>query len=218
MTGLGNDIIALSTIDIARTRDQRFYSKILSLSEQQLYTSQFPTLPLEHFVWLLWSIKESAYKCLQRHHPDLVFSPVKMEVSSVTVPLKAISLNTIGHESTGFDDAACFCSEIRSGTYTLYARSIIYADELIVTAVQDNDNFDSLNWGLKQIAENDPESQSKEVRVFLVKRLASLFPGTALTIEMNNSGCPLLIVDEKASDKLISLSHHGRYVAYAVIV
>jgi len=55
MTSTGNDIVALNAIAIARTKQNRFYSKILSPSEKNLYSQAgFSKIPFENFVWLLW--------------------------------------------------------------------------------------------------------------------------------------------------------------------
>src|SRR5476651_714407 len=103
MSSIGNDIIALKTIDVPRTQNPRFYSKILSPAEQLLYQSCCPTLHFHHFVWLLWSIKESAYKCLQRLQPELVFSPVKIEISHLDVAKKSPLFFPGIVENTGFN-------------------------------------------------------------------------------------------------------------------
>ena len=83
MLGTGNDIVALAAINVERTRQSNFYSKILSLSEQQLYNELQSQLPFENFVWLAWSVKESAYKFLKRFMPDLVFSPTKIMITNL---------------------------------------------------------------------------------------------------------------------------------------
>ena len=54
MISAGNDIVALASINIQRTNEYRFYSKILTAYEQELYNGhQFAGLPFEHYVWLL---------------------------------------------------------------------------------------------------------------------------------------------------------------------
>lgn len=215
MTSIGNDIIALKTIDISRTRSPRFYSKILSLTEQQLYQAQLPGLPFDLFVWLLWSVKESAYKCLQRHQPDLVFSPVNTEVIQLGPPSAPSNKLTPIITATGFNSTACFCSSIRLNALTLYARTIIYGNELIVSVVQEIPDFNEVQWGVKQIAGTDPASQSAAVRDFLFERFYPLYPGRKLSISKNDSGCPSLFADGIVMDIPVSLSHHDEYVGYA---
>ena len=78
MRSTGNDIIGLKSIDPHLTIQQRFYSKILSFSELELYYRKASeTIPFENFIWLLWSVKESVYKYQKRNFPDLVFSSGK---------------------------------------------------------------------------------------------------------------------------------------------
>src|ERR1700739_3692703 len=81
MTSTGNDIVALTAINVARTKQPNFYSRIVTSGEQELYYSTLQDqLPFEHFVWLVWSVKESAFKYLKRVDPGLIFSPSKMRM------------------------------------------------------------------------------------------------------------------------------------------
>ena len=64
----GNDIVALIATDKERASHYRFYSRILTAGEQTLYAQQQADgMPFEHFIWLLWSIKESVYKYSSRY-------------------------------------------------------------------------------------------------------------------------------------------------------
>jgi phosphopantetheine--protein transferase-like protein len=244
MTGIGNDIVSLKTIDSLRTRSPRFYTKILSPAEQQLYHQQFAALPSGLFVWLLWSIKESAYKCLQRHQPQLIFSPVKFEVTQLTVPQISPS---VFHEvliATGFNDAECFCGTVKFESFVFYTRSIIYSDEVLFTAallitdchgeffepwsgglrqaqagnaLLKQHSFNHIHWGLRQIKKTDTESESGAVREFLLKKLKALYPEQELSIRKDESGCPHLFADGQDTHRAISLSHHDGYVGYAFV-
>ena len=87
MKSTGNDIVALGSVDKHRTGQYRFYSKILSASEQTLYQQmQFANLPFEHYLWLLWSVKESTFKFLKRTKPELIFSPAKIIIQYLEIP------------------------------------------------------------------------------------------------------------------------------------
>lgn len=217
MDGIGNDIIALKTIDIARTRNPRFYKKILADTELQLYQEQHSHLPLERFVWLLWSVKESAYKCLQRLQPHLVFSPVGTVVTRLVAPAENPSPLTATLVSTGFNDAYCFRSVISFQTQTLYARSVIYGDELIHTVASFNADFGGINWGLERIAQTDPESQSAGVRKFLLDNYHTKVPGKSYHVEKSASGYPFISVEGMDTGAKVSLSHHDEWVGYAFI-
>lgn len=217
MDAIGNDIIALKTIDANRTRKPRFYKKILAEAEQQLYRDSFSHLPLEHFVWMLWSIKESAYKCLQRQQPDLIFSPVNTVVSILEEPIKT-SAAISGHlVSSGFTDDACFRAVISSQYQTLYSRSVIYGDEVMHTVASFDPVFDNINWGVKRIHGTDSETQSSGVRKFLLETSPLLISGKAYNVAKSTFGYPFIAVDGADVGVKLSLSHHGEWVGYAMI-
>lgn len=244
MISIGNDIVSLKVIDIPRTQSPQFYSKILSPSEQQLYQEQFNTLPFGHFVWLLWSVKESVYKCLHRHDPHLLFSPIKTELTRLVAPTIPSPYFNEELKNIGFANNECFCSEVMFESRLFYARSVIYGDEVINTVAQSMachdeliaplseghphaslrqaqagkaslNPFNSIHWGIKQIRSVEPEIQSASVRAFLLEELRPLYPGKELSIVKNNTGCPFLFVDGVSAMHPISLSHHGEYVGYA---
>ncbi|QKJ32652.1 4-phosphopantetheinyl transferase family protein [Mucilaginibacter mali] len=216
MNSIGNDIIALNTIDTARTRNPRFYKKILAETEQQLYYANLSHIPLEQFVWLLWSVKEAAYKCLQRLQPDLVFSPVKTVVISLDTPVKASPAIPVNIVSTGFDDDASFRATISFQNQTLYSRSIIYGDEVLHTVASFNPDLRNIHWGIKRIDTTDPQTQSSAVRQFLLAD-PLLSYNKNYSVEKSSSGYPFITAKGKNTGAMVSLSHHGEWVGYAVV-
>ena len=217
MTRGGNDIVSLQAINRTRTRQPRFYSKILADSELTLYKEGgFAAIPFEIFVWLCWSIKESAFKYLQRNSPTLIFSPTRLVVTHLSLPL-GYSETKFGksfREDSGFDDRMVFKGMVSNGTDTLFSRSLVY-HELIHSVVLDQENFENTRWGIKLIDQPDPENQSMEVRKFLVDRLESLFPASKLRIGKNAQGFIVVLQGEEEVGISVSLSHHDRMVAYA---
>ncbi len=223
MTGTGNDIVSLNAINKVRTKQSRFYSKILSPSEETLYSkSAFASIPFENFVWLLWSIKESAFKYLQRTNPDLIFSPTKIIVHRLQTPsaYSVSSFDATELEGIGFDSRdAKFCVStikgiIAYGPNTFYSRSIIYK-ELVVSVVNGDANFESTSWGIKWTDKCHPPFQSIAVRKFLVNRLYSLFQMDNLMIGKSSYGFPIVLEGSEEISIPISLSHHDHFVAYS---
>lgn len=218
MKSVGNDIIALSAIDKERSNRQQFYSKILSVSEQQLFKEQiFRELPFEHFVWLLWSIKESVYKCLKRSVNDLIFSPTKIVVQQIDLSPGAETITFEGTqlENKGFDDAF-YKGVIFFDNRALYFRSKIFT-ELITTVVAEDDNFDNIFWGVQKIEQTDYAHQSAAVRAFVLSRLKVLIPDNDLTIEKTPVGYPVILQARERLDIAVSLAHHEQFVAYALV-
>jgi len=217
MNSTGNDIVSLNAIDITRTKQYRFYSKILSTTEKELYrNAKFTAIPFENFVWLLWSIKESAFKYLQRIRPDLIFSPTKFVVKQLHLLSDPIITNFEAKqtEGIGFDGKDSINGMIAFGAYILYSKSLIY-NELIVSVVNCDENFENTAWGIKLIDKSDPHCQSMEVRTLLVNKLNSLFSADNISIGKNSNGVPTVMKENKTLPISVSLSHHDRLVAYS---
>ena len=196
MLGTGNDIVALAAINVERTRQVKFYSKILSLSEKELYTELRPGMPFENFVWLCWSVKESAYKFLKRFTPDLVFSPTKIIIKKLVAGSDA------------------YRGTVEFDTYRLYFRTIIDPDYIFSVVNFEND-FTHTRWGVKRIVSSDYIQQSSEVRKLLLCGLNDLQPGNNFMINKSPHGWPIIIKDEQELPLPVSLAHHGHYVAYS---
>jgi phosphopantetheinyl transferase (holo-ACP synthase) len=216
MNSTGNDIVSLNAIDITRTKQQRFYSKILAVSESILYNQYQTDITFENFVWLLWSIKESAYKFLQRNNPGLVFSPTKCVVTQLEIPAKNQIMNpsVAVLEGIEFDKHPAFKSIVTVGLETLYSRSIVNSDFIFSVVSRDN-NFESTGWGIKRIDDTDSDSQSAEVRSFLLEKLQNEFPLHKLQVNKNSDDCPILVNGAEEINTPISLAHHDHWVAYS---
>ncbi|MGN6394513.1 MAG: 4'-phosphopantetheinyl transferase family protein [Mucilaginibacter sp.] len=216
MISAGNDVVSLAAIDITRTNQYKFYSKILSEAEIPLYNEfSLARIPFEIFVWLLWSVKESAYKFLQRSEPRLLFTPVKFEVVNLRLPHNC-SLSPFNypiHEGKGFKEISHIQSTIKFAENTLHACSVLY-NELIHTVANSGDDFNNLLWGVKKIGSDDSEAQSAEVRSFLLERIKQEY-GNNFRVEKNNNGCPVLLSDAADFPIPVSLSHHGCFVGYS---
>jgi phosphopantetheinyl transferase (holo-ACP synthase) len=216
MNSIGNDVVALDAIDVARTCTPRFYSKILTIPEQQLYHGLHGAIPFHNFVWLIWSVKEAAYKCLKRNQPDLVFSPLKLQIVNITPPAKPAVTITTGLAYKGFVNDGCFICEIIYQSSRLFSRAIIWGNDLIHSVVQHGNDFGNINWGIKQITGIGPENQSAAVREFTLAQLSSQFVGAELKVGKSAPGYPYLVVNGLVCTLPLSFSHHGSYVAYAV--
>jgi phosphopantetheinyl transferase (holo-ACP synthase) len=216
MISTGNDIVSLNAINVARTKQHRFYSKIISGSERSLYDKPgFEAMPFENFIWLLWSIKESAYKFLQRIKPDLVFTPIKFEIKQLNVPLEFKILDFDSEaDGTGFDDLLALPGIIAVGADKLYSRSLMYK-QAIMTVVNGDENFNNTYWGIKIIENADHDTQSLAVREFLLNRLKKALDISDLAIIKNARGVPVLLSGANDMAVPVSLSHHETIIAYS---
>ncbi|HMI62657.1 MAG TPA: 4'-phosphopantetheinyl transferase superfamily protein [Puia sp.] len=198
MISVGNDIIALDLIDAGRTIQPVFYSRILDPTEAGLYSEEkFPSLPFEQYVWLLWSIKESVYKCIKREHTELRFSPRKIIVRQI-------------------DLSDTYQSVVDCNSTPVSTRSWVN-DNFISTVATNDKGFDRICWDIQQIEETDPEIQSKCIRSFALDRLQSFFPNDRLQIEKAEAGYPVLVRNSTPTNLPISFSHHHNLVFYSFI-
>jgi len=216
MMSTGNDIVALKAINIARTKEYNFYKKIISPFEKELYDMQLSgKMSFENFVWLLWSVKESAYKYLQRITPALIFSPTKIIVNQLEMPIYEEVPKFVDQiEGCGFDNEKVYKGVVAFDDQTIYSRSII-GEGFIFSVVNQVDNFEGTFWGIQMISSSEPSCQSEKVRAFLSARLSVLFPSNNLQI-CKNQGCPILFNDSDEFPVPISLAHHEQYVAYSL--
>ena len=212
MISTGNDIVALKAINVARTKQQNFYSKIITVSEKALYDEQFSDrLPFEQFVWLAWSVKESVFKYLQRINPDLVFSPSKIRVNELIAPT---SRSLSDFEGRDFNGEAVYKGVVDFGPHIFYSRTII-SEDFIFSTVNHTNNFEKVIWGIKKIDSTDADDQSKAVRIFALAMLNTLFPDSELEIDKNSHSCPIILKNDLEIPVPISLAHHDQWVGYS---
>ena len=211
----GNDIVALRAINIDRTRQPNFYSKIIIDNEKSLYDEAlFAVLPLEHFVWLAWSVKESVYKFLQRHQHDLIFSPSKITITQVTQPIKK---SEAWKEGIGFDEEAVYKVEATFMGHRFHAYSVL-TGEYIFSVADNHRNFTKVHWGIKKIGSSEPQDQSAAVRELMLHKIVGLFPDDHFKIEKNLTGFPVLFKNGAEIPIPISFAHHDHYVAYSFVL
>jgi len=210
MISVGNDLVDLSVVDIARTNDKRFYSKFITDAELELY--QPDTMPFPHFAWLLWSVKEAVYKYLSRHDPDLIFAPIRILIKNISTP--SLPVKAPSSEGTGLAEYNV-AAAVATDSSVVHARSLI-TEEYITTFATTPADFENMHWGTKRIETSNAETQSTLVREFAMEKLNELLPGKEVEIRTNK--VPAIFVEGVAMPFMpLTLSHHGYYVCYAFI-
>ena len=214
MKSAGNDIVALNAIDIHRTRDIRFYSKFITSSE--LAIQQQPVaLPFEIFVWLLWSVKESAYKYLKRHDAGLLFSPVKFIVEQLNIPAHFILTHFDGNHWDSEETPGNYLTgTVSYGNTRLYFRSYL-TEDFITSVVDANEQFENVSWGIQLIENTDHQHQSQEVRNFALIKLKALLAIDDLWIVKSEIGYPVVMEGGIPLEVDLSFAHHDKWVGYS---
>lgn len=217
MKSAGNDIVALNAIDIQRTRDIRFYSKFITDNELAIYQQQSTTLTFEIFVWLLWSIKESAYKYQQRHDAGLIFSPIKFVVEHLNIPPNFTLTPINGNHWDNDTPTNYITGTVSFGNTQLYFQSYITPD-LISSVVNDDEPFAQVHWGIQSIKQTDSEHQSIAVRKLALAKLRSVSNADNLRIINSDIGYPVVMEGTTPLDVALSFAHHDRWVGYSFVL
>jgi len=194
----GNDLIALAAVDIQRTILPNFYSKFIIPQERELYeqSSALKAVSFCNFVWLLWSVKESAYKYVKRFQPELIFSPSKFVVEGA-------------EDSDDFLVGTVLFQDIK-----LYYCSLL-TEEYIEAIVDAQEAFDDVYHEVIKIDQSDSESQSGAVRNLVLQKLKFVLGGDDLTISKADAGYPVIWQDGKLLDIPLSFAHHDCFVGYS---
>jgi len=198
LPSIGNDIVDLRLIDADRSKQARFYSKILAPDELKLHEALGAFLAFEHFVWLCWTIKEATYKYSKRLHAQLLFSPPR------TVILNLSAAQPVGDEH--FYKGTC-----SNGLSTVYFQSTHTKTYIhtIATAAPDYNQI------ITKIFIIDQAEASAQTHAQLLQQATQLYPGSKRTTILKNAdNVPSLMVGDQTFP--ISMAHHGQYGSFAL--
>ena len=217
MKSAGNDVVALAAIDIRRSNTLAFYSKFTLVPELSVYDEPgFKRMPFHVFTWMLWSVKESAYKYFKRLDTGLVFSPTRIIVQDIVAP--AVTSNqAVDSWDSDAGDEDYYHGKVTFGEKILYFRSKI-TDQFIASVVHDNPDFENLYWGVKYIDDTKHAAQSAMVRAFALDKLRAVSKKESLQIGKKSAGIPVVVNDGEVTGIPVSLAHHGHFVSYSLLV
>jgi len=196
---LGNDIVDLSHTD-AWNFHPRFPDRTCTPSELY-YLNRWPLGSPEYIerLWMIWSIKESAYKAHKQHNPDMSGWWNSFEV----MPEKG---QVISHGELLLHVKAEKGYGGKEGNIP-YIHTLVYSPYLTLDQIKSDVTCMEVNM-----------DQSKAVRDFTVRKLFGpdnmLWP-ERITWCKEKSGAPVLKISHETLKGRFSLSHHGRFVAFA---
>ncbi|GAB3018558.1 4'-phosphopantetheinyl transferase family protein [Spirosoma pulveris] len=192
---IGNDIVDLALAKRESNWRRRGYlDKIFTPHEQQLIRAANDP---DQLVWLLWSMKESAYKLSTRHTHDRVFAPAKI-VCHIT--------SQVSESATGnvFYNGTC---QAKSVITPRYVSTVAFTSDAIPALEQVIVRFDTM----------DLQTHQRQIRDQIRQHCARLFdiPEQEVVIAKDSIGAPLLTLGKSALVPL-SISHHGFYGSFAI--
>jgi phosphopantetheinyl transferase (holo-ACP synthase) len=188
---VGNDVVDLNDPETGfEALHPRWVDRVFTDAERRALDAS----PVRHRLhWALWAAKESGYKALRRLDPGAVFAPRAFEVE----------LEVPRDERTACRGAV----RHRGRTFALEVRLEAEYVHAVATATG------TTGWLVAQV-ERAREEPGAEVRKAAAAALAEVLdldaPGLRLT------GCPPVVRHGAATlAVVVSLSHHGRFVAFA---
>jgi phosphopantetheinyl transferase (holo-ACP synthase) len=192
---LGNDVVDLGDPE-ARLEGlhPRFAERVFTPAERGRLEASGEERPVLH--WALWAAKESAYKALARLEPRTVFSPRAFEVELAGLP----------------GDRVPATGRVRHGSRSFALEVSRRGDALQAVAWDDAAGSPGGATPRWQVAVTDGDPGA--ARRLAIRVLgATLRPGHR---PIRIVGRPPVAVGAKGPlDLVLSLSHHGRWVAFA---
>ena len=192
MNWVGNDIVDLSLADSNCWKRERYRFKLFSSFEQDIILNVPNPFRM---LWLLWSMKESAYKIHLRHTRNRSFNPLRF----------ACELTEEGKGRVEVD------------SYLFYTRSTI--SERFIHTVATPTNCEQIDVNFKVVMADEPA----EVRCQLRHELKRVHAENCrlevedIMFQKTFDGLPSLKVkNQSGMGHPCSISHHGSFGAYAV--
>ena len=230
---VGNDIVDLREAGVtAKSKNIRFVSRVFTEEEQTTISgSAHPDLTL----WVLWAAKETAYKIISKIRPVSVFTYKRFQTSmeefmkpgdgsfhatvqvrydnermAVEVSGDAEWIHAVGSESGSRNRAGFFiCSDAKKLEPS--------------SCRQEKNAFPEKSFTQEERA-SIRNVDSVWVRAYLKQDIAERLGIDPLRLQIirpakqNKIYPPFLLIDHKRASMDISLSHHGRWAAWAYSV
>jgi len=196
---VGNDVVDMA-VTRRRSRHARFDTRVFSTCERRAIADDDDD---EARRWAHWAAKESAYKVAKRADPDTVFSPVKFAATFA------------GGFHAGRDGE--LHGSVRHGSVDYPVRVHRRGDCIHAVAVAPSGLVAAMFTGVGPYPDDtSADSPSRAVRRLAIRDLAPRLatdPGDLVV--RSSSRIPCLQHRDGHAVAMLSLSHHGRFVAYA---
>ncbi|MGA9112130.1 MAG: 4'-phosphopantetheinyl transferase superfamily protein [Smithella sp.] len=202
MPCVGNDVVDLSEpANAGKSKNSRFLKKILTDAEIEFINN---TERSEAALWSFWACKEAAYKVKIKSFPGIPFIPRRWQVV----------FNKLQSE---YSDGEV----IIPGKGSVYIRYFSNLQYVHCVGADSSTVLDKLIWSVEALPEEKEINPSLFLRDCLGEKLANNLSLNFHDIKIMRTKIngefqqPRVYVGGKETDIDISLSHDGRFVAYA---
>jgi hypothetical protein len=186
---LGNDVVDLAERD-GPERHPRYDARAFDDAERRLIAREAAP---ERLRQLLWAAKESAFKALRRLDPAAIFSPRRYAVE--------------------LDEA--LRGRVRTPNGLVFVRGRIDGDCVHVVATDRADPGASLLQGVARSSDADASRAARALAIEGLSARLARAPGELRVERVNRM--PVLRLRGCSIPAVLSLSHHGRFVAWACL-
>jgi len=199
-----------------KSSDARFVKKVLTPDEQRAVRRSSCS---DRLLWTFWAAKETAYKAVSKKYPDISSAPSRYDV----VLDLAENMSSITNWTPGLVHTPKGPVPVRVMHHAEYVHCI--------GGYSRSGNLDSMEWGiggidLRSVSDDFMHSFS-ERESFIVRRLAASKIAEILRCRPEDifitrqTHCktqdpPKVYVQGRPADLDISLSHDGRFAAFAI--
>lgn len=192
---IGNDIVDLSISHVGESpRRERYLKKIFTDEEISIIESLGNE---DHWIWLLWSIKESVYKIISRKEKRIRYAPKTIQCRGVNIAVKNSYESIIEYEGIQF---SAF-SEVKPE----------YIHSIAVESGFERYPLESEIFDIPKDV-NEKDFVNNEILSALEKKLEIT---TNLSIQRDVDRVPHLY-NENQEIGYLSISHHGGYGAFVL--
>ncbi|MDH3684978.1 MAG: 4'-phosphopantetheinyl transferase superfamily protein [Myxococcales bacterium] len=191
---IGNDIVDLRDADARPgARHPRFDARVFCAAERAaLAASSAP----DRLRWVFWAAKEAAYKVARKLDAACVFSP-----SLFAVEFESASLGTVDFGQARFP---VHVNDVHHGVHVVATQPSARRSRIVTGSREMTD-----------AASRDAAAPGLAVRELALSQLSSCWPDSRVLAVAQEGRIPVLESDGVRVDADLSLSHHGRWVAFA---
>lgn len=184
---IGNDIVDFNQAKKdSNWKRPRFLDKVFTESEQHLI---FTSKDKNKTVWLLWSMKEAAYKIYVQHYGKRFFNPKKLECTFISSEKGMVNI----------ENNICFTTSFLTENY--------------VYTVATSNEYTRFKSDFFNLENSNYKIQSATLKKEFLKSVS--IENNSLQIKKNAVGVPQLFYKNQVIQHSFSLTHHGCYGAYA---
>jgi hypothetical protein len=204
---VGNDVVDLADQDCQPGRTHaRFDRRVFSPSELCLIqTSPAPV----RMRWTLWAAKESAYKLLRKLDPHVGFAP-----SRFVVQLDRVA-RADGRFLGEVDGDGLTTGTVAHGNRCVSFRAVADPEALHVIATDHRGQSRRLLAGVAEASAESPSSAVRRMAIAAIAAALGVAPGELSIVR--EARIPRLWRHGEPVPIDLSLSHHGRFVAFAAV-